>query len=278
MSAVPWTNLSELASRFDYFLLDQFGVLRDDQGAYGGAVEALDALRRAGKHIIILSNSGRSGDYNAERFVQLGFARSSFDRFVTSGDVAVELLTNPILIEPGMRAFTISSGGDQNLADRLQLTTVDNAGDANLVIISGSEAEHVSLDAYRKMLQPAAERLIPCVCTNPDIHKLSGGQNAPGAGAIAKLYEELGGTVQWIGKPHREMYETAMRQWGNPNHARIVGVGDSVDHDIKGAQTVGLSSVLVRTGILADLPNENLERIFIESATRPNFLMTRFEW
>ncbi len=84
MIIAPEISLAALIDRYDYFLVDQFGVLRDDVGAYDGAAAALRALKDRGKHVIVLSNSGRSGDYNAERFVRLGFDRELFERFVTS--------------------------------------------------------------------------------------------------------------------------------------------------------------------------------------------------
>ncbi|WP_156393036.1 TIGR01459 family HAD-type hydrolase [Rhizobium sp. Root1220] len=276
MNKIPWTSLSQLIAQYDYFLLDQFGVLRDDEGPYDGAAEALSELRSADKHVIVLSNSGRSGEFNADRFTQLGFGRTTFDRFVTSGDVAFEILASSGSIKAGLRVFTISSGGDTNLADRLDLATVDDAAEAELVIISGSEAERIPLERYREILEPAAARQVPCICTNPDIHKLFGGINVAGAGAIAEIYESLGGSVRWIGKPHREMYDVAMRAWGNPARSTVVCVGDSIAHDIKGAQDAQLASVLVRTGILSDASESDLEDAFATTGAYPSFLMKRF--
>lgn len=276
MTAVPETSLAALIDRYDFFLIDQFGVLRDDEGAYDGAAAALHILKNHGKRVIVLSNSGRSGDYNAERFVRLGFERGLFERFVTSGDVAFDILSSAPDIRPGMRAFTISSGGDRNLADRLGLTSVTRSDEADLVIISGSEAERIALDDYRRALEPAAANRIPCVCTNPDIHKLAGGRNAPGAGAIAKIYEELGGRVQWIGKPRPDIYDHAMSVWGKPDPTKIVCIGDSIEHDIKGATNAGLASVLVRTGILADTPDKELTALMESYGATPTYIIRRF--
>ncbi|NLS07144.1 TIGR01459 family HAD-type hydrolase [Rhizobium sp. P32RR-XVIII] len=275
MTIAPEISLAALIDRYDYFLIDQFGVLRDDD-AYDGAVAALRRLKEAGKHVIVLSNSGRSGDYNAERFARLGFDRQLFERFVTSGDVAFNLLSADPNIRPGMRAFTISSGGDQNLADRLGLVSVAQSDEADLVIISGSEAERIELEIYRRRLAPAAANNAPCVCTNPDIHKLAGGKIAPGAGAIARIYENLGGMVHWIGKPHREIYEFAMAQWASVDPAKIVCIGDSIEHDIKGASDMGLSSVLVRTGILADASEQELSELMQHFAGVPTYMMSSF--
>ncbi|MGH7209952.1 MAG: hypothetical protein ACREF1_00620, partial [Acetobacteraceae bacterium] len=61
----PPARLSELARRFDVFLVDQFGVLTDGVRLYPGALGALRALRAAGRRIALLSNSGRRARLNA---------------------------------------------------------------------------------------------------------------------------------------------------------------------------------------------------------------------
>lgn len=277
MTGIPTTKLIDLIERYEVFFVDQFGVLRDDQGVYPGAAEALLSLKQAGKTVVILSNSGRSGEYNAERFTKLGFSRESFDHFVTSGDAAYAVLSqHGSPVRAGSKCLTISSGDDRNLADRLGMVNVETGEKADLVIISGSEAEHISMDAYADLLRPAAARGIPAICTNPDIHKLAGGGTAPGAGSIAQLYEKLGGPVRWFGKPHRDIYERALQLVGNPALNAIICIGDSIDHDILGASNVGLSSVLVETGILNNMPASVIEAM-IAMDRRPTFRMASFQ-
>lgn len=271
------TDLAALAQAYDVFFVDQFGVLRDDVGPYEGAISALSTLASHGKRIIILSNSGRSGDYNSERLIKLGFAANSFEHFVTSGDVAFELLSRANSpVTKSARCFTVSSGGDSNLADRLGLVSSDTARDADVVIISGSEAERISMDEYRTILRPAAERQIPCYCTNPDIHKLNGGRIAPGAGSIAKLYEELGGDVRWLGKPYPEIYDHALRVAGITDRSGVLCIGDSLEHDILGAQMASIPSALVRTGILAEMTENDLAALSGTLSAHPDFVINQF--
>lgn len=272
-------NLDQLAAMYDAFFVDQFGVLRDDNGAYDGAVEALSRLASMGKKIVILSNSGRSGDYNANRLARLGFAADSFNAFVTSGDVAYEVLSAPgSTIVGSLPCLTISSGGDRNLADRLGLVSVANATQAKLVIISGSEAEHISMDEYHAMMLPAAERHIPCICTNPDFHKLHNGSTVPGAGSLARLYEAMGGNVTWLGKPYPEIYQRALDLSGVTDRRRVVCIGDSIEHDILGARTSGLDAVLVRTGILADSSDEQVRQLSQTIGAHANYMMADFSF
>jgi len=278
MSIAPYTMLPALAARYETFLIDQFGVLRDDERAYPGANNALLHLKSLGKTVVILSNSGRSGDYNAARLIKLGFDRAGFDHFLTSGDVAHAILFREAAERTGrMRCLTISSGLDRNLSDRLGFESVEHADVADIVIISGSEAETTPLSAYREKLEPAARRGVPCYCINPDRHKLAaGGRVAPGAGSIALVYQELGGPVRWFGKPYPAIYEHAQRLLGSPPTGGIMCIGDSIEHDIAGASGAGLASCLVRTGILAKSDDIGLAEIAAGYGARPDFLMDRF--
>ncbi len=258
----PLKTIDHLIDRYDVFLIDQFGTVHDGTKPYPGATEALLALRAAGKTVVILSNSGKSGTDNASRFLKLGFRPDSFDHFVTSGDVAVDLAQSGRLgfkPAPGTRAFTLSSGNDRNLSDRLQFTPVEDAADAGLIVISGSQADRIGLDAYETVLRPAAQANVPAICTNPDIRMITPEGLAPGAGSIARLYEAMGGTVHWVGKPHGPMYEYAHRLCGLPAKDRIVGIGDSLEHDIAGAASFGIDAVLVRRGVSADISRETLQ-------------------
>lgn len=277
MKPIVPTTLHTLIEKYDVFFIDQFGVLRDDTGPYDGAIRALQAVRDAGKTIVILSNSGRSSEFNAARFVNLGFSRQSFHHFITSGDVAYALLSaKESSVRAGDRCLTISSSGDTDLADRLGLVTVHESELAEVIIISGSQAEFIPMDTYRDLLRPAAKKKLPCFCTNPDIHKLAGSSIAPGAGSIAKIYEELGGQVRWLGKPHPEIYDYALAISSTVYPAKVVCIGDSIEHDILGAKGAGLDSVLVDTGIHAGQHPDAADSLMNSLRAWPKYRLKQF--
>lgn len=281
MKMPPVIILNELSTLYDVFFIDQFGVLRGGKTAYAGAAQALVRLKAQGKTIVILSNSGRSGQYNAARLVRLGFDNGSIDHFVTSGDIALALLESGVLhIEKAKhtRSLTIASDDDHTLADRLGFSSVTSAVDADLIIISGSETERISLEAYRSLLHSAAQRGVPCICTNPDLHKLVGNTLLPAAGAIAALYEGMGGVVTRIGKPHMAIYRHAHALCNYPAKARIVSIGDSLDHDILGAVTFGIDGVLAQTGVQAHVPEAALLVQMREAQLSPRYLLRSFVW
>jgi HAD superfamily hydrolase (TIGR01459 family) len=159
------------ASCFAFVFIDQFGVLHDGRRPYPGALGALQAMKARGIKVVILSNSGRSGTANAERMAQLGLAQDLYDRFVTSGDVAKDILSAsaaPVTLNARTRCMTIAASSARELADSLGLISTDDAAEADLLIISGSQADRISLNEYERRIAPAARRGAPCICTNPD--------------------------------------------------------------------------------------------------------------
>jgi ribonucleotide monophosphatase NagD (HAD superfamily) len=67
-------------------------------------------------------------------------------------------------------------------------------------------------------------------------------------GKIAQRYEELGGKVISFGKPYKEHFEACLRDLGLPKD-RVAHVGDSLHHDIAGANDTGIASVFAAGGI-----------------------------
>ena len=269
------SGMSALTERYDAFLVDQFGVLRSGRGPYPGAAEALSALKTAGKRVIILSNSGKRAAENSRRLAQLGFDPASWDIFLTSGEVAWRMLAME-----GAAARTcllISRDGDTSAIDGLGLTQTDSGEDAEVILLTASEGDLYPLSHYEALLAPAARRGVPCLCTNPDKVMLTRDGTSFGAGRIAELYQALGGTVRWIGKPFPDMYSAARELAGVPV-GRICCVGDSIEHDIAGAAEAGFASVLVTTGILAQTTETERERLFSEHGFTPDYILPQFLW
>ena len=265
-----------ITSSFKAVFFDQYGVLHDGRNPYPGARDALAALKAHGVKIVVLSNSGRTGAANAERMKTLGLEPELYDFLVTSGDVARTLLQRgrfPALLATGARCFVISAGRDNEFSSAFGVVPTAHSEEADLVIIAGSQADKVSLDDYRTALAPAARRGTPCLCTNPDKLMLTAAGNAPGAGRIAEIYEELGGVVTWVGKPFPEIYRAAVELAQVQNPRDVLCVGDSVEHDIAGANRFGAFAALVRTGVLADLSDEELAAEIGRHGALPDYVI-----
>lgn len=270
-------GIGPLAERYQVFLLDQFGVLHDGQAPYPGAVEALSALKRAGKTVVLISNSGKRARPNEDRLLKLGFAAGSWDHFVSSGEVAWRSFDDMAAsgeLRSGTKCLLISRDNDRTAIEGLPFVLTEAGEDAELVLISASEGDRHDLDHYRRLLAPAAARRVPCFCTNPDRIMLTAVGPRFGAGEIADLYESLGGSVTCIGKPYPAIFDAALALAGEPDRASAVCIGDSVEHDVAGGNGAGVATALVLSGILADTPD--LAAVFDEQQAWPDYITGSF--
>ena len=268
-------GLAGLVDRYEAFFIDQFGVLHDGSALYPGALDTLAALVKCGKRAVLLSNSGKRSASNVARLDRLGIPSSLYAGIVTSGEVGWSILRD---LGPGQRCLLIARDGDRTAIDGLPMTQVDDAEQCDIVLVAGSEGDRMTLDAYLTLLAPAARRGVPAYCTNPDMQMLTPYGLRFGAGAIASSYCELGGSVTWIGKPYPGIYTAARGLVPDIPAERILCIGDSIEHDIGGAARAGLASCLVRTGIIANLTDAELEAQFARADARPDFILSQLQW
>jgi len=256
---LDYASLTHLFERYDGFLIDQFGVLMSGDGPYPGAAQALSELAKLGKPILILSNSGKRSEPNCARLVSNGFDRGDFITVLTSGEVAYHHIAKNlgISIPRGGKVLVLIRNGDAAPIDGLELVQTEDAAVADLLLIVSRDTEQ-TMASYTPLLTQLAERGVPCLCLNPDIKMLTPMGLKSAAGRLAEIYAELGGEVSWFGKPHSLIYETAIKMLGPLARDRILCIGDSLSHDIKGGQAAGCRTLLVRTGIHADLSDRDL--------------------
>lgn len=269
------SGLAEIADRFDAFLIDQFGVLRDGRAVYPQAPATLSALKALGKKNIILSNSGKRSQENSVRLAQLGFDPASWDWFLTSGETAYRIMESEVA-GPARKCLLISRDGDLSPLQGLDIRRTEDSDEADIVLIAASEGDVYPMEHYEALLAPAARKGTPCLCTNPDKIMLTRSGTAFGAGRIAELYEQLGGSVRWIGKPFPDIYRLAEEFLGDIPKHRICAIGDSVENDIAGARDAGIASILVTTGILADTSEEERRHLFEAHGAAPDFVLPMF--
>jgi len=143
---------------------------------------------------------------------------------------------------------------------------------------------------YRPLLLKLRERNLMMVCANPDLVVERGERLIYCAGAIADLYESLGGEVLYAGKPHRPIYEAALAQAAAargraPALERVLAIGDSVRTDLTGANFFGIDCLFVTAGIHAeelggrDNPDAALlAQKFVDAQVFPKAVMRRLVW
>ena len=78
-----------------------------------------------------------------------------------------------------------------------------------------------------------------------------GGSGAPAR--LRQLYDEMGGTSLYFGKPHPPIYDLARRRLeaAGGAAARILAIGDGIATDIQGAMGEGIDALFVTGGLAA---------------------------
>jgi HAD superfamily hydrolase (TIGR01459 family) len=274
-------GLREIASRFDLFLVDQYGVLHDGVAAYPGAIDGLARIACRGRKVVVLTNSGKGAAANLRRLRAHGFGDSGLDAVVSSGEVALQRVKNGALgprFSRGADVCVIGRAGDTYAFSSDDFRLVARPRDAAFLVFAGSDVPRTPLDAYRSMLTAAAQAGVPAICINPDITMIRDGELVAAPGALARLYESLGAPVEYVGKPYPAIFEHAIATAAMGPDARVVMIGDSPEHDVAGARARGVPTLLVRTGIHRHLTEQQLLRFCKECNGVPDFLMTAFEW
>lgn len=246
-------GMAAIADDYDVFLLDQWGVIHNGYTLHEGAEEAMRRLKQAGKSIVVLSNSGKRAADSFGRLDKLGIPRGHYDAVVTSGEMVHGNLSrraDPFYAALGDKAFIFAWDPDRGVLEGTGVTEVTRIEEAEFILCMGTDRQ--DLDWYRPYLEAALERGLPMVCGNPDrITVEPDGSLKICPGAVAEIYEGMGGTVRWHGKPTAEVYEASMALAAEAGMSggRAIGIGDSLIHDIKGASDFGIPSVLIAGGI-----------------------------
>jgi HAD superfamily hydrolase (TIGR01459 family) len=260
-------------SDYSTYLLDMWGVMHNGSIPYDGVLNTVKEIRKAGKEIIILSNSSKRTDNAINTLTKLGFDIEDFDQIITSGEVGFRMLSGDsslkcsswnilthLIAENRKKAFLFGSGdGDEEYCNEAgwTLSTID---EADLIIARGTFtlnngsgnviSKKDDAEQYNQMLavtlKKAASKKIPMLVTNPDRVRPDEGL-PPMPGAIGDAYEKLIGKggeefVRRIGKPYPEVYELALL---NSKSNKVVMIGDALETDIIGGTNVNCSQCWV---------------------------------
>jgi HAD superfamily hydrolase (TIGR01459 family) len=239
------TSIRELAASYDALLCDAWGVIHNGVDLFPGADKAMIRFRETRGPVIILTNAPRPSSIIPAQLDRLGLPRDAYDAVVTSGD-ATRAAIAARLPSP---AFRLGPPKDDALYEGLSIDFVP-VEEAGFIVCTGlvdDQRDHP--EDYRGMLERVAERRLPMICANPDIIVNWGGRKIWCAGALAEIYEALGGEVIYGGKPHAPIYDEALKAISKfragVSKEQTLAVGDGLKTDIMGANRQGIDAVLI---------------------------------
>lgn len=280
MTPQPITSIAELSDHYDAYLIDLWGVMHDGSTLYAGADAALAHLRSKQKSVIFLSNAPRKAIRAIKVLSRLGIDPHHYDHMVTSGQTAHDRLKASD--HYGSRYYYLGPGKDEDVLDGLDYDAVTDPNKADFILNAGFEYDYQPEAEIEPLLQRLAALELPLLCINPDLEVVKqDGTRLLCAGWVAARYEALGGLVDYVGKPHRAIYDHCLALLGNPARSNVLAIGDNLLTDITGANRMGIDSLLIKGGIMASehgtLPDAaQLAQSYAQSAATPTFVADRF--
>ena len=280
--------LAPFAERYDLFLCDVWGVVHNGIAAFPAANEALTRARAAGVTVIMISNAPRPGAVVKKQIGRYGVPESAYDDVVASGDVTRAELA----ARPGARVFHLGAERDLPNYEGLDVTLVD-LDHADLVVCTGPFHDDTETpDDYRELMARIKARDLLLICANPDIVVERGDRLIWCAGALAAIYDELGGKTIYAGKPHAPIYKmcfarVAVLRGREVPRSRVLAIGDGLKTDLLGAARQEIDCLFLTRGIHAadfglddkgGMDRDKLERAFAEVGARPAAIMRELIW
>ncbi len=287
-------GVSDISDSYMAFLIDELGVIHNDRSekAFEGVVDCLRELKERKKIIYILTNAIFRADECRSILKECGVPQTVYDDVISVGEMLYQgMLTQTE--EPfkglGKKVFIISKDDDRHMLDGLGLEFVDQPEEATFLLIMSADTDK-KIEDYEPILRKAVQKRLKALCLNPDLKTLVGSQLVMGAGAIARRYQDFGGVVAHIGKPHKPIFQMCVRKLQKldiyPGQTAVIG--DSMDHDITGGSAMGMDTALVRTGMhaghfksvqtLADLDKSLNALCAVHGNVRPVYLFNRLNW
>ena len=251
--------LDQISDRYKALFVDLWGCVHNGITAYPEAVAALKAYRDQGGKVVLVTNSPKPRAGVAEQLKQFNVPADCYDTIATSGDSARSAMFRGAV---GEKVYFMGEWErDAGFFEPLKILEHP----IHIERVPLDEAEGiVCCGPFDPMADPAVNRPdflyakqkgLKLLCANPDIVVDRGEVREWCAGALAKLYTEMGGESLYFGKPHPPIYDLARRRL----HAlgtdvpddEILAIGDGPHTDIAGAMGEGIDSLFISGGLAA---------------------------
>lgn len=250
----------------DLVLADLDGVVYAGPGALPHAVDSLNKAAAGRRLAYITNNASRRDATVAAHLRELGLHTTPAD-VVTSPQAAARLLKERV--PEGSLVLVVGGDGLVFEMEKAGYRVTRSADDAPAAVVQGFAPEvgwaQLAEAAYA-LATPEDEGGIPWIATNTDWTIPQARGVAPGNGTlVSAVHTAVGRLATVAGKPERPIFDVAVARF-HAEHPLFIG--DRLDTDIAGAQSAGIASALVLTGI--DRPKHVLAA---PAHSRPDFIL-----
>lgn len=252
-------TLAEVSAPYRALFVDLWGCVHNGITAYPEAVAALQAYRQNGGIVALLTNSPKPRAGVAEQLAQFGVPQDAYDTIATSGDSARAAMFTGAVGDKVyfMGEWQRDAGFFEPLHvidSPIEITRVP-LQEATGIACCGPFDPMADPEVNRADFLYAKQKGMKLLCANPDIVVDRGETREWCAGALARLYTEMGGESLYFGKPHPPIYDLARRRLAELGKdipdGDILAIGDGPHTDISGAMGEGIDSLFISGGLAA---------------------------
>ncbi|MDR0630907.1 MAG: TIGR01459 family HAD-type hydrolase [Holosporales bacterium] len=272
-----YKTLIPLINEYDSFLIDVYGVLYDGRDFYKGVPELLEKIIKAGKRVVILSNTTLVSSVCQTKYEAKGVIKGiHYNEFLSSGEVFKRTMQDSLV---GFQTYIQIFNKNYEIFESSGLTEIDTIQNADFVYVGDLNNETVyyvdnlktksgnpisienilktsinDVDEFNNLIEVFEKCLKykkPFVIVNPDIfatESINGSRKTILCqGAIGEFYENLGGKVIYFGKPHKAIYDYAKQHLDGCHKTAMIG--DTTWTDILGGNAAGFDTILTLSGV-----------------------------
>ena len=262
------SGLKSIINDFDLLFIDIWGVLHNGINLFNDSVYALDQIEKLNKEYVLLTNAPRPNTTVKEFLKKMGLDQSKCDKVFTSGQAALKYLNSDF---KKLKFYHIGPPRDFDLFKLFEEYKVDNIEDCDFLLCTGLfEDFEKDLKFYENLFKNKVDKKL--ICTNPDLVVDRGEIREFCAGSVAKVFERLGGKVEYFGKPYPLVYNQA----ATINNKKVLCIGDNLNTDIKGANIQNFKSLFILNGIHNN--ENNLNKLLSDYKVHADYVQSSLKW
>ena len=264
-------GLKSVADQFDLFFIDLWGVVHNGIELYQESIDVLEKLTERKKEFVLLTNAPRPNSNVIDFLKRMRLEQKFSSKVYTSGEAALDYLISNF---ENKTFFHVGPLRDFELFNKFKKNKIQKINEAEYLLCTGLFDEHdKELSYYKILLKKEVEKIM--ICTNPDLIVDRGEKREFCAGSVAKVFEGLGGKVEYFGKPYPKIYNQAAKI----NNKKVFCIGDNLNTDIKGANNQNFDSLLITNGIhRKEIKHENVEKIIKKHNVRVDYTQSKLKW
>ncbi len=263
-------GLKSITHEFELFFIDIWGVVHNGIKLFQNSINVLNELEKNKKEYVLLTNAPRPNSDVIKFLKKMGLDDDKCKKVYTSGEAALKHLNSNW---KNSKFFHIGPPRDFNLFKMFEKNKVKKIDEAELLLCTGLfDNQDKNMDFYRSFLKSKIDKKM--ICTNPDLIVDRGEEREFCAGSVAKVFEELGGKVDYFGKPYPLVYTQSIEI----KNKRVLCIGDNLNTDIRGANLQNFSSLLVLNGVHRNETNCGIDKLFEKYNVTVNYAQSNLKW